>query len=92
LGIVQPVFHQFLNDELVTKPGDKDVVKKIKDAIRENLSTRYKDEGTETMLSVAMYLDPQFKKGPILTAERKASVKLHLKYELEIPILNEQRL
>jgi len=28
LGIIQPVFHQFLNDVLVTKPGDKDVVKK----------------------------------------------------------------
>jgi len=57
-------------------------VKKIR-AIRENLSTRYQDEGIETMLSVAMYLDPRFKKGPMLTAERKAIVKSHLKYENE---------
>jgi len=79
-----------LNDALVTKPGDKDVVKKIKDAIREILSTRYQDEGIETMLSVAMYIVPRFKKRPFLTAERKASVKSHLKYELEILILDER--
>jgi len=54
LGIIQTVFHQFLNNVLVTKPGDKDVVKK--NAIRENLSTRYQDKGIETMLSVAMYI------------------------------------
>ena len=83
-------FHRFLNDALVTKPGDKDVVKKIKDAIREILSTRYQDEGIETMLSVAMYIVPRFKKRPFLTAERKASVKSHLKYELEILILDER--
>ena len=76
---------------LLTKPGDKNVVKKVKDAIRQNLSIRYQEEDIETMLSVAMYLDPRFKKGPILTTERKASVKSYLKYELEILVLKERR-
>jgi len=67
--------HQCLNDVLVTKPGDKDVVKKSN---KESLSTRYQDEYIEVILSVAMYLDQGFKKGPMLTAKRKAIVKSHL--------------
>ena len=62
LGIVQPVFHRFLSDILPSKPGDRDVVKKIKDAIRQNLSTRYQEEDIKTMLLVAMYLDPDLRK------------------------------
>ena len=87
LGIVQPVFHQFLNEILPSKPEDKDIVKKIKDAIRQNLSTRYQEEETETMLLVAMYLDPRFKKAPMLTADKKAGMKSFMKYELEVYIL-----
>ena len=71
LGIVQPVFHQFLNEILPSKPEDKDIVKKIKDAIRQNLSTRYQEEETETMLLVAMYLDPRFKRPQCLQQIRK---------------------
>ena len=32
LGIVQQVFHRFLSETLSSKPGEKDVVKKIKDS------------------------------------------------------------
>ena len=91
LGIVQPVFHQFLSEILVSKPEDRDIVKKIKDAIRQNLSTRYQDEEIQTILLVAMYLDPRFKKAPMLTAEKKASMKSYIKYELEVYILNDRR-
>ena len=92
LGIVQPVFHRFLNDVLPSKPGDRDVVKKIKDAIRQNLSTRYQEEEIETILLLAMYLDPRFKKAPMLTAEKKTSMKSFMKYELEVYILDDRRL
>ena len=92
LGIVQPVFNRFLSEVLPSKPGDRDIVKKIKDAIRQNLSTRYQEEEIETMLLVAVYLDPRFKKAPMLTAEKKASMKSFMKYELEVYILNDQRL
>ena len=92
LGIVQPVFHQFLSEILPSKPGDGDVVKKIKDAIRQNLSTRYQEEDIKTMLLVAMYLDPRFKKAPMLTAEKKASIKSFMKYKLEVCILNDRQL
>ena len=92
LGIVQPVFNQFLSEVLPSKPGDRDIVKKIKDAIRQNLSTRYQEEEIETMLLVAMYLDPQCKKAPMLTAEKKASIKSFMKYELEVYILNDRQL
>ena len=91
LGIVQPVFHRFLNEVLSSKPGDKDFVKKVKDAIRQNLSTRYQEEEIETMLFVAMYLDPRFKKASMLTAGRKASIKSFLQYELEVCILNDRQ-
>ena len=91
LGIVQPVFHQFLSKILVSKPEDRDIVKKIKDTIRQNLSTRYQDEEIQTILLVAMYLDPRFKKAPMLTAEKKASMKSYIKYELEVYILNNRR-
>ena len=33
LGIVQPVFHQFLSEILVSKPEDRDIVKKIEGRI-----------------------------------------------------------
>ena len=92
LGIVQPVFNRFLSEVLPSKPGDRDIVKKIKDAIRQNLSTRYQEEEIETMLLVAMYLDPRFKKAPMLTAEKKASMKSFMKYKLEVYILNDRRL
>ena len=91
LGIVQPVFHQFLSEILVSKPEDRDIVKKIKDAIRQNLSTRYQDEEIQTIFLVAMYLDPRFKKAPMFTAEKKASMKSYIKYELEVYILNDRR-
>ena len=92
LGIVQPVFYRFMSEVLTSKPEDRDVVKKIKDAIRQNLSTRYQEEQIETMLLVAMYLDPRFKKAPMLTAMKKASMKSFIKYELETYILNDRRL
>jgi len=36
-----------------------------------------------------MYLDPRFKKASMLTAEKKASMKSFIKYELEVYILND---
>jgi len=63
LGIIQPVFHQFLNDVLLSEPGDKDVVKKNQRCNqREFVYKVSRREDVETMLSVAMYLGPQFKK------------------------------
>ena len=67
-------------------------MKKIKDAIRQNLSTRYQEEEIETILLLAMYLDPRFKKAPMLTAEKKTSMKSFMKYELEVYILDDRRL
>ena len=91
IGIVQPVFHRFLSEILAAKSEDNDVVKKIKDAIRQNLSARYQEEGIKTLLDVAMYLDPRFKKAPMLTTEKKASIKSSLKYDLVACILEERR-
>ena len=71
LGIIQTVFHRFLSEILPSKPGDRDTVKKIKDAIRQNLSRRHEEEDIKAILLVAMYLDPQFKKAPMFTAEIK---------------------
>ena len=56
------------------------------------MSTRYQEEQIETMLLVAMYLDPRFKKAPMLTAMKKASMKSFMKYELETYILNDRQL
>ena len=92
LGIVQPIFHRFLNEVLHSKPEDREVVIRVKDAIRQNLATRYQEEEVETMLLVAMYLDPRFKKAPMLTVEKKARMKSFMKYELEVYILNDRRL
>ena len=39
-----------------------------------------------------MYLDPRFKKAPMLTAEKKTSMKSFMKYELEVYILDDRRL
>ena len=44
------------------------------------------------MLLVAMYLDPRFKKVLMLIVEKKARMKSFMKYELEVYILNDQRL
>ena len=81
-----------MSEILPSKPGDRDVVKKIKDAIRQNLPTRYQEEDIKTILLVAMYLDPRFKEAPMLTAEKKASIKSFMKYKLEVCILNDRRL
>ena len=80
-----------MNGALSSKPGDKDFLKKVKDAIRQNLSTRYQQQEIETRLFVAMYLDPRFKKASMLMAGRKASIKSFLQYELEVCILIDRR-
>ena len=73
-----------------SKPGDKDVAKKIEDATRQSLFTRCQEEDIKTMLHVAMLLDPQFKKAPMLTAEKKASIISFMKCKLEVCILDDQ--
>ena len=39
---------------------------------------------------VAMLLDPEFKKAPMLTAEKKASIISFIKYKLEVCVLDDQ--
>ena len=82
-----------MSEILPSKPGDKDVVKKTEDATRQSLFTRCQEEDIKTMLHayiyVAMLLDPQFKKAPMLTAEKKASIISFMKCKLEVCILDD---
>ena len=56
------------------------------------MSRRHKEEDIKAILLVTMYLDPQFKKAPMLTVEMKTSIKSFMNYKLEVCILNDRRL
>ena len=71
LGIIQPVFHQFLNDVLVTKPGDKDVVKKSKMQSEKTCLQGIKIEVLKQCYLSPCTLTHDFKKDPCLQQRGK---------------------
>ena len=59
--MVFPILNRLLTVLLVTDSSDKDVTKKIKEKIKQDLVTRYQGDEIENILHVSMYLDPRFK-------------------------------
>ena len=51
-----------------------DVTKKIKEKIKQDLTTRYQDGDIKNVLHIFMYLDPRFKQLPMLTEIQKKQV------------------
>ena len=58
IGVVYPILNRLLTVLLVTDSNDKDITKKIKEKIKQDLVTRYRGDEIENILQVSMYLDP----------------------------------
>lgn len=72
LSAVAPV-HSHLIREHQESPGDSNMIKEIKTAIRQDLKKRYLDEQWETLL-VCAALDPRFKTLPFLTEDEHQTI------------------
>ncbi|XP_034038593.1 zinc finger BED domain-containing protein 1-like [Thalassophryne amazonica] len=76
LSVVAPLHAQFLHD-LQESPSDSALVKKIKSAICEDLSKRYKDEQKET-LYVCAAMDPRFKALLFLSDDERQDIYMRV--------------
>ena len=90
IGVVFPILNRFLTVLLISGSNDKDVAKKIKEKIKQDLITRYQSDEIENVLHISMYLDPRFKLLPMLTEEQKRTVRSATKVELISTILLER--
>ena len=90
IGVVFPILNRFLTVLLISGNNDKDVAKKIKEKIKQDLITRYQSDEIENVLHISMYLDPRFKLLPMLTEEQKRTVRSATKVELISTILLER--
>jgi len=61
IGVVFLMLNHLSTVLLVTDSNDKDVTKKIKEKIKQDLITRYQGDDIENILYVSMYLDPSFR-------------------------------
>ena len=90
IGVVFPILNRFLTVLLVSDSNDKDVAKKIKEKIKQDLVTRYQSDEIENVLFISMYLDPRFKLLSMLTEQQKRAVQSAVKVELTTTILHER--
>ena len=90
IGVVFPILNHFLTVLLVSDNNDKDIAKKIKDKIKQDLIARYQGDDTENVLHISMYLDPRFKLLPMLTEQQKRAVQSAVEVELTTTILHER--
>ena len=67
LSMIMPLQHRLLNYIMKEKHDDPPLIKQVKKAVVEDLSTRYQDICTRKALTVATLLDPRFKSAPFLS-------------------------
>lgn len=67
LSMIMPLQHRLLNYIMKEKDDDPPLIKQVKKAVVEDLSTRYQDICTRKALTVATLLDPRFKSTPFLS-------------------------
>ena len=67
---------------LAEAENDKCLTKRIKKAIRDDLTSQYQDDVVKKKLSIAMYLDPRFKAMSFLDDSEREDVLLSVKLEL----------
>ena len=90
IGVVFPILNRLLTVLLISGNNDKDVAKKMKEKIKQDLITRYQSDEIQNVLHISMYLDPRFKLLPVLTEEQKRIVRSATKVELISTILHER--
>ena len=81
VGIILPTVQVFFQ---LLEPNDTDLsaIKKVKQAIKADLSSRYQKEDTQMFLSVCSFLDPRFKSLPWPTEEKRQEVHAKVKEEM----------
>ena len=82
ISIIAPLLHKFINITLKEEESDSPITKEVKEAIREDLTTRYQSDEIQIMLNMAMFLDPRFKSLSFLKETEKAVILSHLKSAL----------
>ena len=65
--MIMPLQHRLLNYIMKEKDDDPPLIKQVKKAVVEDLSTRYQDICTRKALTLATLLDPRFKSTPFLS-------------------------
>lgn len=72
ISAVRPLLHKLLNVSFVSSVGDSVVERSMKQAMKQNLSSRY--QGTTEFLNKACFLDPRFRSLPFLSSDEKEVV------------------
>ncbi|KAK3932798.1 E3 SUMO-protein ligase ZBED1 [Frankliniella fusca] len=61
LSLLEPLLWQLCSSHLQAKEGDTTLAAKLKENLRENLSSKYVNEDVRTLLRTSTMLDPRFK-------------------------------
>ena len=81
-GLILPSIAVFLTNTLKEKTEDSNIIRKVKTAIREDLSSRYKPEEKEFM-AIASFLDPRFKDLSWMDQTERCSTHQDVKAEMQ---------
>uniref|UniRef100_A0A1X7VX41 HAT C-terminal dimerisation domain-containing protein n=1 Tax=Amphimedon queenslandica TaxID=400682 RepID=A0A1X7VX41_AMPQE len=88
-GMLYPLLYKLLHITLAIKEEDSTHIKKVKQAIYEDLVSRYNDDNLQLVLKKSSYLDPRFKDlNPFIPVEECENVVEAVKIDL-FDILNE---
>ncbi len=88
ISLVTPSLHKLKNILLQQRDGDSEITREMKEAMQNDLKTRYKDESVRLFLHVACLLDPRFKSLDFLTEEERWEAHCDLKHRM---VLQEQK-
>ena len=79
VSLIAPCIYNLLNRQLQVKDFDSEFATQMKNAMKEDLSKRYKDPEVKSFLHYASLLDPRFKLLPFLSSEEKEAAHINLK-------------
>ena len=78
-GLILPYLQNFLTMKLADSPNDLNIVKKIKQSMKSDLSKRYTDEKQWLLLATVSALDPRVRTLDWLSHDKKEQLFEHLK-------------
>ena len=80
LSLVAPTIHQLIKNTLkIDQDNDSVVMQRLKNAMLNDIQTRYQSSNTKLLLQIAAFLDPRFRNLDFLEEDEKKKVRLDIK-------------
>lgn len=71
ISAISPLLHHLLNNVLKVEDSESSAVKKMKQDMASNLSTRYHEPAVAELLNLACFVDPRFKNLPFMDDDER---------------------